>query len=628
MRQEEIMRVRGSRGGGGRAFICPSAGGGDLLPVHRHFRPRLESWAQGPCELRHGGGIDLAIRSSLATYPITQPRSGRGTTEKQEGTHRAGGRRRGGGAAGGSDNRERGGHLGGQRRRCPHGQQRCERRDHHHQRRRRREGERRQSRRPSRGGPGANNINLAGVNATDFPQLADGTDVTVDGGEGNDTINGSLLADHLEGGNGDDRIISDDSQLNSRDELLGEGGNDTMVWNPGDDDDDNDGGPGNDTVEVNGGAGGARFERTGPTPPGPFNIEIVTSETLDLNANGGDDNLTTAGGALGIALDIDGGDGNDTLDGGDGPDLLAGGNNDDRLIGDNNALGTRDVSRGDAGNDTMVWNPGDGDDVNEGGEGTDTVEVNGGGGGEVFEVKASAIPGRVAFDRTGPNPPGPFNLDIGTSERLDLNANGGDDSLNAAGIASGLAGWTIEADGGDGNDNLAGASQAVDLLSGGAGAALLRSRDQSADTLTGGSEVDSAVVDAQDIVNADVEIVDRGQGQPPAPDAVAPVVKVSKKAVRVNRNRIAAIRVTGPAGEDARVTVKLRRKGKLLGSKTIALDAGQSKLVRVKLSRKAFALLKKRDRLQVNAIVTAEDAAGNTRKRTVAITLKEPKPRR
>ena len=494
------------------------------------------------------------------------------------------------------------------------------------------------------GGPGANNINLAGVNGTDFTTL---TDVTVDGGEGNDTINGSLLADHLEGGNGDDRIISDDSQLNSRDELLGEVGNDTMVWNPGDDDDDNDGGPGNDTVEVNGGgggeqfevkpsvvnAGGARFERTGPTPPGPFNIEIVASETLDLNANGGDDTLTTANGALGIALDIDGGDGNDTLDGGDGPDLLAGGNNDDRLIGDNNALGTRDVSRGDAGNDTMVWNPGDGDDVNEGGEGTDTVEVNGGGGGEVFEVKASAIPGRVAFDRTGPNPPGPFNLDIGTSERLDLNANGGDDSLNAAGIASGLAGWTIDADGGDGNDNLAGASQAVDVLSGGAGADTLRSRDETADSLSGGTEVDSAVVDAQDIVGADVEIVDRGQqqggGQPiDQPDTLAPAVKVSKKALRVNRNRVAALRVTGPANEDSTVTVKLRRKGKLLGSKSIALDAGESKLVRVKLSRKAFALLKKRDRLQVNAIVTAEDAAGNTRKRTVAITLKEPKPRR
>jgi hypothetical protein len=135
-------------------------------------------------------------------------------------------------------------------------------------------------------------------------------------------------------------------------------------------------------------------------------------------------------------------------------------------------------------------------------------------------------------------------------------------------------------------------------------------------------------------VAADIENVDREQAQqppaqdPPAQDTAAPAVKVAKKAVRVNRNRVAALRVTGPANEDSTVTVKLRRKGKLLGSKSIALDAGESKLVRVKLSRKAFALLKKRDRLQVNAIVTAEDAAGNTRKRTVAITLKEPKPRR
>jgi hypothetical protein len=173
----------------------------------------------------------------------------------------------------------------------------------------------------------------------------------------------------------------------------------------------------------------------------------------------------------------------------------------------------------------------------------------------------------------------------------------------------------------------------VDLLSGGAGADTLRSRDQSADTLSGGSEVDSAVVDAQDTVNADVENVDREQGQPPAndppaQDTAAPVVKVSRKAVAVNRRRVAAIRVTGPKAEDSTVTVKLRRKGRLLGRKSIALDAGESKLVRVKLSRKAFALLKRRDRLQVNAIVTAEDAAGNTRKRTVAITLKEPRPKR
>ncbi len=480
------------------------------------------------------------------------------------------------------------------------------------------------------GGPGANDINLAGVNGTDFTTL---TSVTVDAGDGNDTINGTQLADELEGGNGDDRIIGDNNPAGSHDESRGESGNDTMVWNPGDGDDINEGGDGSDTVEVNGGGKEqfevtpGRFARVQPDPTfgAPFTVDFGTSEKLDLNAGAADDIVNMAGGALGLAIDVDGGDGNDTIDGSDAPDLLAGGNGDDRLIGDNNAAGTRDVSRGDAGNDTMVWNPGDGDDVNEGGDGSDTVEVNGGGGGEVFEVKASAIPGRAVFDRTGPNPPGPFNIDIGTAERLDLNANGGDDSLNAAGIASGLAGWTIDADGGDGNDNLAGASQAVDLLSGGAGADTLRSRDESVDTLTGGSEVDTAIVDAQDIVNA------RRRDRRPwrqAPDTLAPAVKVSKKAVRVNRKRIAAVRVTGPAGEDSTVTVKLRRKGKLLGRKTIALDAGESKLVRVKLSRKAFALLKKRDRLQVKAIVTAEDAAGNSRKRTVALTLKEPKPKR
>ena len=482
------------------------------------------------------------------------------------------------------------------------------------------------------GGPGANDINLAGVNGTDFTSL---DTVTVDGGDGNDTINGTQLADQLDGGNGDDRIIGDNNPAGTDDRSIGDAGNDTMVWNPGDGDDVNEGGTGSDTAEVNGGgdetftvapsatAGRVSFDR----PSNPFNVDISDdTERLDLNAGAGIDNVTSENGldALGFALDIDGGAGNDVLDGGDGADLLTGGADNDRIVGDNNPAGTDDRSIGDAGDDTLVWNPGDGDDLNEGGDGTDTIEVNGGGGGEVFEVKPSAIPGRVAFDRTGPNPPGPFNLDIGTSERLDLNANGGDDSLNAAGPAPGLGGWTIDAEGGDGNDTLSGGDLSVDLLSGGAGADTFRTRDQTADSLTGGTEVDSAVVDAQDIVNGDVEIVDRGQAQ----DTVAPVVKVSKKAVRVNRNRIAAIRVTGPAGEDARVTVKLRRKGKLLGSKTISVDAGESKLVRVKLSRKAFALLKKRDRLQVKAIVTARDAAGNSRKRTVALTLKEPKPKR
>jgi Ca2+-binding RTX toxin-like protein len=494
------------------------------------------------------------------------------------------------------------------------------------------------------GGPGDNNINLAGVNATGFAAL---TSITVDGAGGNDTINGSQLADELAGGDGDDRIIGDDNQPGTRDVSLGQAGNDTLVWNPGDDDDINEGGAGNDTAEVNGGgkeqfevnpsatAGRVAFDRVQPDPTfgAPFSVDISDdTEKLDLNAGAGDDIVNAAAGldALAFALDIDGGADNDTLDGGDGADLIKGGAGNDRIIGDNNPAGTRDDSRGDAGDDTLVWNPGDGDDLNEGGDGNDTIEVNGGGGGEVFEVKPSTTSGRVLFDRTGPTPPGPFNLDIGTSERLDLNANGGDDSLNAAGPVDGLAGWTIDADGGEGNDTLAGGSQAVDVLTGGAGADTFRTRDQSADSVTCGTESDSVTADAQDSVNADCENVDRGQAQqppaqdPPAQDTVAPVVRIANKTVRVGRSRIVAVRLKCPAGEPEGcvIRIKLVRNGKSLGTKRISLDAGQTKAAKVKLTKKVFRQLKKREALNVRLALTATDDAGNTRKSSATLKLK------
>jgi Ca2+-binding RTX toxin-like protein len=479
-----------------------------------------------------------------------------------------------------------------------------------------------------------------------------GLALDIDGGTGNDTLDGGDGADLIKGGDDNDRIVGDDNPAGTRDESLGQAGDDTLVWNPGDDDDINEGGAGNDTVEVNGGgkeqfevapsatAGRVAFDRVQPDPTfgAPFSVDISDdTEKLDLNAAGGDDIVNSAAGldALAFALDIDGGDGNDTLDGGDGADLIKGGAGNDRITADDNPAGTRDDSRGDAGDDTLVWNPGDDDDLNEGGDGNDTIEVNGGGGGEVFEVKPSTVAGRVLFDRTGPTPPGPFSLDIGTSERLDLNASGGDDSLNAAGPVDGLAGWTIDADGGEGNDTLAGGSQAVDVLSGGAGADTLRSRDQTADSLSGGTEVDSAVVDAQDTVNADIENVDRGQAQqppaqdppaqdPPAQDTVAPVVRIANKTVRVGRSRIVAVRLKCPAGEPEGCVIKIKlvRSGKSLGTKRISLDAGQTKAAKVKLTRKVFRQLKQREALNVRLALTATDDAGNTRKSSATLKLK------
>ena len=131
--------------------------------------------------------------------------------------------------------------------------------------------------------------------------------------------------------------------------------------------------------------------------------------------------------------------GDDTLLGKGGDDLLFGGDGDDVLIG---GAGNDQVF-GQSGIDRMIWNPGDGSDLNEGGAGTDTVEVNGGNGAETFTTTANGS--RVRFDRTDP---APFSLDIGSSENLVVNANGGDDSFTAGnGLASLIA---ITVDGGAG----------------------------------------------------------------------------------------------------------------------------------------------------------------------------------
>src|SRR6185295_3171118 len=171
------------------------------------------------------------------------------------------------------------------------------------------------------------------------------------------------------------------------------------------------------------------------------------------NLFGGAGNDTLVGGSG--ADQLFGQAGNDNLQGKGGNDLLFGGTENDTLTGGDGD----DQVFGEAGDDRMVWNPGDDTDLNEGGDGTDTVEVNGGNGAEDFTVTANGT--RVRFDRVDP---APFSLDIGTSENLVLNANGGDDTFSATGNLAALIDITV--DGGTGNDTLRGGNGSDTLLGG------------------------------------------------------------------------------------------------------------------------------------------------------------------
>jgi Ca2+-binding RTX toxin-like protein len=203
---------------------------------------------------------------------------------------------------------------------------------------------------------------------------------------------------------------------------------------------------------------------------------VANTALIQVFGQGGQDviSLNQANGALPKAH-LFGGAGNDTLTGGAGGDQIFGQSGNDALLGlggfdllfggeENDTMTGGDADDqvfGQSGNDRMIWNPGDDTDLNEGGADTDTVEVNGGGGAEQFTTTANGV--RVRFDRVNP---APFAIDIGTSEKLVLNANGGDDSHSATGNLAALIAITV--DGGAGNDTLLG-SNGIDLLIAGDG---------------------------------------------------------------------------------------------------------------------------------------------------------------
>lgn len=215
------------------------------------------------------------------------------------------------------------------------------------------------------GGDGSNRIDLTGITTADFD--ADLT-ITVNGGDGNDTIFGSEFADSLIGGNGADSIVG----ALADDTLEGSNGNDTLEGGAGDDSilghdgaDSIHGDAGDDTVVAGNGAdrvfGDAGFDSLN----GGDGTDTLSGDADDdtLSGDNGNDSLLGGDGNDSIL----GGTGNDTASGGDGIDTLNGGADNDSLSGD---AGTDNIDGGD-GNDTLLG--GTEDDTINGGIGNDSI---------------------------------------------------------------------------------------------------------------------------------------------------------------------------------------------------------------------------------------------------------------
>jgi Ca2+-binding RTX toxin-like protein len=241
----------------------------------------------------------------------------------------------------------------------------------------------------------------------------------------------------------------------------------------------------NNTIAVSRDAAGKLLVNNGAVNVTGGTATVANTTLIQIFGQDGNDNLSLSevNGAL-PAANIFGGAGNDTATGGSGADqlfgqagndvllgkggadFLFGGDNDDVLTG-----GTGDDQVfGEAGNDRMIWNPGEDTDLNEGGDGIDTTEVNGGNGAEQFTLTPNGT--RVRFDRVSP---APFSIDIGTTENLVLNMNGGDDTFTGSNGLATLISLTVDGGtgndaitGGDGNDNLLG-GDGNDLVNGGRG---------------------------------------------------------------------------------------------------------------------------------------------------------------
>jgi Ca2+-binding RTX toxin-like protein len=241
--------------------------------------------------------------------------------------------------------------------------------------------------------------------------------LTLDGGDGNDTITGGDGADQLIGGAGNDLVIGGRGNDTAS---LGDG-DDTFVWNPGDGSDNVFGGAGFDTLDFNGAnvaeninimANTAGFTLTRDV--GNVTMRVSHVEKVNLTTRGGADRVT---------------------------------------VGDLTATGLTEV-------DVDLSGAGGGSPLGDGA--ADNVTVTGTGKNDVISITGVG----TAVSVTGLPATVNINGAEGANDRLTVIGGAGNDTINAGTLPAGIIGLTI--DGGTGNDTITG-SQGADTLIGGDG---------------------------------------------------------------------------------------------------------------------------------------------------------------
>jgi Ca2+-binding RTX toxin-like protein len=502
-----------------------------------------------------------------------------------------------------------------------------------------------------------------------------GTDVeNIVGGQGNDTLIGSVAGNGIWGGPGNDNLQGGGGP----DTLNGEGGDDylqgqdsTDVLNGGPGNDTLDGGLGKDTLNGDEGVDAVDYSNNTTsvvaTPDGVANDgnnggaegDNVGNTIESLFGGSGSDTLVGNDGN-GV---IDGGPGNDTLDGGGGSDLIVGGAGIDNAsyagrsepitanlaapgadgaAGENDNLQQIEQVTGGNGNDTITGN--DAVNILSGGPGNDTLD-GGGADDQIFGGDGNDTLAGGAGNDT-------------------LSGDAGDDNLQGGDGADGL-------NGGDGNDQLDGGA-AADILTGGPGddTAVYSARTKAVDVTLDGADNDGEASE-KDQIRVTVESTKTGAGDDSinvrdgikgevscgrgrdvvTADAVDTVANdcevknvpalatcsVRSGSVTMSKTGVIRIRVTCPSAGKGKLTLqtsgaykaKKTRKKLKLGSKSFSVKAGKATTVKVKLSKKARRLVKKNKRLRARATLTVKGAkAAKATKRTKTLTIKAPKKKR